>query len=100
MSPLDSHAEADKLWKEMLGSVLSILDTVERTLEQEQYSSSLKKVLVESMHLALEGLKDLKDLVAHLEADRQLPAVEDLKTGVERTTVVMAAFRAWVGAGK
>ena len=100
MSPLDSHAKADKLWKEMLDSVLSILDTVERTVEQEQYSGDLKKVLVESMHLALEGLKDLKDLVAHLEADRQLPAVGELKTGVERTTAVMAAFTVWVGADK
>jgi len=98
MSPLESHAEAGRLWKEMLDSVRSILDTVERTVEQEQYSDSLKKVLVESMQLALEGLKDLKDLVAHLETDRRIPAIEELKTGVERTAVVMAAFKAWVGA--
>ena len=98
MSPLESHAEADRLWKEMLDSVLSILDTVERTVEQEQYSSSLKNVLVESMHVALEGLKDLKDLVSHLETERKIPAVEELKSGVERTAVVMSAFKAWVGA--
>ena len=97
MSPLDSHAEADRLWKEMLGSVLSILDTVERAIEQEQYSDSLKTVLIESMQLALEGLKDLKGLVAHLEPDRQAPAIEELKIGVERTTVVMDAIKAWVG---
>ena len=100
MSPLDSHAEADRLWKEMLDSVLSILDTVDRTVEQEQYSSSLKKLLAESMQLAIEGLKDLKDLVSHLETERKMPAIEELKSGVERTSVVMEAFKAWVGAGK
>ena len=96
MGDLDSHAEADRLWKEMLDSLLSVLDTVERTIEQEQYSSDVKKLLVESMHLALEGLKDLKDLVAHLEADKKMPAVEELRIAVERSAVVMTAFKAWV----
>ena len=100
MSPLDSHAEVERLWTEMLDSVRSILDTVERTVEQEQYSDRLKKILVESMQLALEGFKDLKDLISHLETDRKMSAVDELKSGVERTAVVMAAFKAWVGACK
>ena len=94
----DSHVEADKLWKQMLASVFSMLDTVERTIKQERYSNSLKKALAESMQVALEGLKDLKDLVPHLEVERQMPAIEELKSGVERTGAVMEALKAWVGA--
>ena len=96
MTPPDSPPDAEKLWAEMLDSVRSVLDTVDRTIEQEQYREDLKKVLVESMQLALEGLKDLKDVASHLPPDKRMPAIEELKTTVERTTGVMAAFKGWV----
>jgi non-homologous end joining protein Ku len=95
----DSPLDAEKLWAEMLDSVRSILDTVKGAIEPEQYSDSLKKVLVESMQLALEGLKDLKDVAAHLPVDKRMPAIEELKTTVERTTDLMADFKAWAIAG-
>jgi hypothetical protein len=91
----DSTPDAEKLWAEMLDSVRSVLDTVERTIAKEQYNDSLKKVLLESMQLALEGLKDLKDVAAHLPADKKLPAIEELQTTVERTTGVMTEFKEW-----
>ena len=98
MTPPDSPPDAEKLWAEMLDSVGSVLDTVQRTVEQEQYNESLKKVLVESTQLALEGLKDLKDVAAHLPPDKRMPAIEELKTTVERATMVVAAFKEWAGA--
>ncbi|MDP6634359.1 MAG: hypothetical protein QGG42_05640 [Phycisphaerae bacterium] len=96
MTQSDSPPDAETLWREMLDSVRSILDTVENTIKQEQYGESLKSVLFESMQLALEGIKDLKDAASHLASDRRMPAIEELKTTVERTTGVMAAFKGWV----
>ena len=49
----DSPPDAEKLWAEMLDSVRSVLDTVQRTIAKEQYKDSLKEVMVESMQLAL-----------------------------------------------
>ena len=91
----DLPPDAEKLWAEMLDSVRSVLDTVQRTIAKEQYKDSLKEVMVESMQLALEGLKDLKDVAAHLPTDKKMPAIEELKTTVERTTDVMAEFKEW-----
>ena len=98
MPPPDSPPDVEKLWAEMIDSVRSILDTVQRTTEQEQYNEPLKKVLLESMQLALEGLGDLKDVAAHLPVGKRIPAIGELKATVERTTGIMTEFKEWAGA--
>ena len=97
MAAGDTPPDAEKLWAEMLDSVRSILDTVEGSVASEPYSDGLKNVLVESMHIALEGLKDLKDVASHLPPGKRLPAIEELNSSVERASNVMAALRGWAG---